>query len=224
MHKNKKKNSSLILFCYNTVILTNHPSTMFSYFAVYKPFGMLSQFTKEGEHQTLADLGYDFPKDAYPVGRLDADSEGLLLLTNDRRINSRLLDPEKGHERTYLIQVEGDITDEGLNLLRNGVEISIEGKTYVTRKATVEKVEDLPQIPDRLPPIRFRKNVPTSWIRLKIVEGKNRQVRKMTAKAGFPTLRLIRESIQDLSFKVMESGMVEIIDKTEFYSKLGLRN
>jgi 23S rRNA pseudouridine2457 synthase len=196
---------------------------MFAYYAIYKPFGMLSQFTKEGEHQTLADLQFNFPKDAYPVGRLDADSEGLLLLTNDKRINSRLLDPEKGHERTYLVQVEGEITDAAMDQLRNGVEISIDGKLYKTRRSTVEKLVDLPQIPDRLPPIRFRKNVPTSWIRLKIVEGKNRQVRKMTAKAGFPTLRLIRESIHELQLNSMESGIVEVIERSEFYTKLGLR-
>ncbi len=196
---------------------------MFSYYAIYKPFGTLSQFTKEGEHQTLAELGFNFPKDVYPVGRLDADSEGLLLLTNDKRINSRLLDPEQGHERSYLVQVEGDISAEAMNRLQEGIEISFDGKIYKTRSASIEKLVDLPAIPERNPPIRFRLNVPTSWIRLKIIEGKNRQVRKMTAKVGFPTLRLIRESINELSLNTMESGRVEVMERSEFYSKLGLR-
>lgn len=196
---------------------------MFSYYAIYKPFGTLSQFTKEGEHQTLAELGFNFPKDVYPVGRLDADSEGLLLLTNDKRINSRLLDPEQGHERSYLVQVEGDISAEAMNRLQEGIEISFDGKIYKTRSASIEKLVDLPVIPERNPPIRFRLNVPTSWIRLKIIEGKNRQVRKMTAKVGFPTLRLIRESINELSLNTMESGRVEVMERSEFYSKLGLR-
>lgn len=196
---------------------------MFSYYAIYKPFGTLSQFTKEGEHQTLAELGFNFPKDVYPVGRLDADSEGLLLLTNDKRINSRLLDPEQGHERSYLVQVEGEISAEAISRLKEGIEVSFDGKVYKTRSAHVELLSDLPAIPERNPPIRFRLNVPTSWIRLKIIEGKNRQVRKMTAKVGFPTLRLIRESINELSLKSMESGRVEVMERSEFYSKLGLR-
>lgn len=184
---------------------------------------MLSQFTKEGEHQTLADLSEKFPIDVYPVGRLDADSEGLLLLTNDKRVNNRLLDPTNSHLRTYLVQVEGEVTEVALEMLRKGVELSIDGKTFLTKPAKAEIVIDLPELPDRNPPVRFRKNIPTTWIRLSLIEGKNRQIRKMTAKVGFPALRLIRESIHDFFMEKMESGRVEIIDRSVFYSKLGLR-
>ena len=184
---------------------------------------MLSQFTKEGEHQTLADLSEKFPIDVYPVGRLDADSEGLLLLTNDKRVNSRLLDPTTGHERTYLVQVEGEITEEALDSLRKGLELSIDGKSFITRPAKAEIIEEMPEIPERNPPVLFRKNIPTSWIRLSLVEGKNRQVRKMTAKVGFPTLRLIRESIHEFSMKAMVPGAIENVERAVFYSKLGLR-
>ncbi len=184
---------------------------------------MLSQFTKEGEHQTLADLSEKFPIDVYPVGRLDADSEGLLLLTNDKRVNSKLLDPTTGHQRTYLVQVEGEITEEALQNLRRGMELSIDGKVFLTRPAKAEVVDELPDLPERNPPVRFRKNIPTSWIRLSLVEGKNRQVRKMTAKVGFPTLRLIRESIHEFSMSKMVSGNVETVERAVFYSKLGLR-
>ncbi|HQV98932.1 MAG TPA: pseudouridine synthase [Bacteroidia bacterium] len=196
---------------------------MFSYYAIYKPFGMLSQFTKEGEHQTLADLSEKFPIDVYPVGRLDADSEGLLLLTNDKRVNSKLLDPTTGHQRTYLVQVEGEVTEEALETLRRGMELSIDGKIFLTRPAKAEVVNELPDLPERNPPVRFRKNIPTSWIRLSLVEGKNRQVRKMTAKVGFPTLRLIRESIHEFSMSKMVSGNIETVERAAFYSKLGLR-
>lgn len=184
---------------------------------------MLSQFTKEGDHQTLADLSEKFPIDVYPVGRLDADSEGLLLLTNDKRVNSKLLDPTTGHQRTYLVQVEGEVTEEALETLRRGMELSIDGKVFLTRPAKAEVVNELPDLPERNPPVRFRKNIPTSWIRLSLVEGKNRQVRKMTAKVGFPTLRLIRESIHEFSMSKMVSGNIETVERAAFYSKLGLR-
>lgn len=155
---------------------------------------MLSQFTKEGEHQTLADLDYNFPKDIYPVGRLDADSEGLLLLTNDNRLKTQLLDPKRKHLRTYWVQVEGEITDEACAKLSSGVQISVNGKKYNTLPAKARKI-DLPTLPERNPPIRFRANIPTSWIEISLHEGKNRQVRKMTASVGFPTLRLVRHRI-----------------------------
>ena len=174
---------------------------------------MLSQFTKEGEHQTLADLSEKFPIDVYPVGRLDADSEGLLLLTNDKRVNSRLLDPTTGHERTYLVQVEGEITEEALDSLRKVLELSIDGKSFITRPAKAEIIEEMPEIPERNPPVRFRKNIPTSWIRLSLVEGKNRQVRKMTAKVGFPTLRLFRVRIGKIFLDQLKAGEVMEVEQ-----------
>lgn len=171
---------------------------MFRYFLIYKPFGMLSQFTREGDHATLADLDFDFPKDVYPVGRLDADSEGLLLLTNDNFLKTKLLEPRNKHQRTYYVQVEGAATLQACETLRAGVRISINGKMYQTLPARVNLIDE-PGLPDRNPPIRFRKSIPTSWLSITLHEGKNRQVRKMTAAVNFPTLRLARWSIGQTS-------------------------
>ena len=159
---------------------------------------MLSQFTREGDHATLADLDFDFPKDVYPVGRLDADSEGLLLLTNDNALKTKLLEPRFKHKRTYYVQVEGQATQQACNAMSVGVVISINGKKYQTLPAKVTLLEE-PELPERNPPIRFRKNIPTSWISVILHEGKNRQVRKMTAAVNFPTLRLARWAIGDIS-------------------------
>src|SRR5436190_5331196 len=112
---------------------------MLKYYAVFKPFGMLSQFTKEGDHQTLADFGFKFPSDVYPVGRLDADSEGLLLMTNDTRVNSQLLMPAFKHHRKYLVQVEGEITDDAIQILENGISLNEKGKIYKTLPAKVKR-------------------------------------------------------------------------------------
>jgi len=167
---------------------------VFRYFLIYKPFGMLSQFTREGEHQTLADLDFTFPKDIYPVGRLDADSEGLLLLTNDNFLKTKLLEPKNKHLRTYYVQVDGEVTQEACLQLSKGVKITINGKPYLTLPAIVTTI-DVPELPERTPPIRVRKNIPTSWLSIALHEGKNRQVRRMTAAVGFPTLRLVRWAI-----------------------------
>lgn len=195
---------------------------MYRYFAIFKPFGMLSQFTSEGEHSTLKDIKFKFPPDVYPVGRLDADSEGLLLLTNDTRVNAKLLEPGNKHKRKYLAQVEGEITDEALALLKKGVKLNDKGKTYQTLPAEAKSLE-MPELPERNPPVRFRKNIPTSWVELIITEGKNRQVRKMTAAVGFPTLRLIRVEIEELRLSAFDNGLVEEVSKADFYSKLKLR-
>lgn len=172
---------------------------VYRYYVVYKPYGMLSQFTPDQPGQrTLAELGAALPKDVYPVGRLDADSEGLLLLTNDPRLNARLLRPEGGHERVYWAQVEGIPTEEALDTLRSGVVIRINGKTYRTRPARVRLLEVPPELPPREPPIRFRKSVPDRWVELALTEGKNRQVRRMCAAVGYPVLRLVRVQIGPL--------------------------
>ena len=171
---------------------------MFQYYLIYKPFNMLSQFSREGDHQTLADLDFTFAKDIYPVGRLDADSEGLLLLTNDNFLKTKLLEPRNRHTRTYYVQVEGDVTEEACGQLSAGVMISINGKQYKTLPAEISKIAE-PELPERNPPIRFRKNIPTSWLSVTLHEGKNRQVRRMTAAVGFPTLRLVRWSIGKIS-------------------------
>ena len=182
---------------------------MHRYFVLYKPFGYLSQFTREvAEHKTLADL-YSFPPDVYPVGRLDKDSEGLLLVTNDKSLNNKLLNPKFSHSRTYWVQVEGDVTPAALQQLREGVTIRLDKKDYQTRPAQVRKLTSPPVVPDRDPPIRFRKNIPESWIELILTEGKNRQVRRMCAAVGFPVLRLIRVKIEDLKLKPLEVGLVQ---------------
>ena len=181
---------------------------MFRYFLIYKPFGMLSQFSQEGGHATLADLDFIFPKDIYPVGRLDADSEGLLLLTNDNYLKTKLLEPRNKHSRTYYVQVEGNITEEVCASLSSGVKISINGKAYQTLPAKVFPIEE-PQVPERNPPIRFRKNIPTSWISIQLTEGKNRQVRKMTSAVGFPTLRLVRVRVGNVHLGDLQPGNVQ---------------
>ncbi|WP_339924876.1 pseudouridine synthase [uncultured Cyclobacterium sp.] len=191
-----------------------------SYYIIYKPFGVLSQFSGEGN--TLGMLS-DFPSDVYPVGRLDKDSEGLLLLTNDTRLNHLLLDPNYSHERTYWVQVEGEITDQALKDLESGVEISVNKKIHKTLKAKAERLKDVAGIlPERDPPIRFRKNVPDSWIAITLKEGKNRQVRKMTAAVGFPTLRLVRWSLEGLSIKGFGVGDVRLLDGATLYPTLGI--
>lgn len=158
--------------------------------ALHKPFGVLSQFTPDVEGQrTLA--GFGFPPRVYPLGRLDLDSEGLLLLSDEPGLNSRLLDPKGGHHRRYHAQVEGEPDAAALRRLETG--LLIQGRKTLPARAW--RLDPPPMAPPRDPPIRFRKNVPTAWIALELHEGRNRQVRKMTAAAGFPTLRLIRVRI-----------------------------
>ena len=173
---------------------TFRPQTERLYLAFYKPFGILSQFTEEPGSKSGTLKEFDFPENVYPVGRLDADSEGLLLLTDDRRLNHRLLDPAWEHDRTYLVQVENIPSPERLRLLAEGVEV----KGARTRKARAHLLKCEPDLPARDPPIRFRQTVPTAWIELTLREGKNRQVRRMTAAIDHPTLRLVRSAIGQL--------------------------
>ena len=169
--------------------------------AFHKPCGVLSRFTPDGsDHRTLAEFG--FPKDVYPLGRLDADSEGLLLLSDEPGLNSQLLDPEEGHARTYWAQVERIPSADALQILSRGV--TIEGRP--THPCRAWLLEPPPSLPPRNPPIRYRKNVPDCWIGLQLTEGKNRQVRKMTAAIGHPTLRLIRVKIGDLELGTLAPG------------------
>jgi 23S rRNA pseudouridine2457 synthase len=169
------------------------------YLAFWKPYAVMTQFTADGsDKQTLAAFG--FPPDVYPVGRLDFDSEGLLLLSDDAALNSALLQPERGHTRTYLAQVENVPSEESLKALREGV--MVEGRKTLPAEAGVLKEE--PNLPPRPVPIRERKNIPTAWLELTLTEGKNRQVRKMTAAAGHPTLRLIRVAIGNLWLDELE--------------------
>lgn len=162
---------------------------------MYKPFGMLTQFSKETETQvTLADLAYTFESDVYPIGRLDKDSEGLLMLSNDKRLNNQLLNPKHKAPKTYYVQVEGALTDKDLTPLRSGVQIRVKGKLHDCLPCQAKVLDRTPLLPDRDPPIRVRKAIPDTWASITLVEGKNRQVRKMFAKIGFPVLRLVRVS------------------------------
>jgi 23S rRNA pseudouridine2457 synthase len=167
--------------------------------ALHKPYGVLSQFTPEpgSAWRTLADFG--LPKGVYPLGRLDADSEGLLLLADEPGLNTRLMDPEQGHGREYWAQVERIPTDAALAELARGVVIG----GYRTRPCTVRRLEPAPALPPRDPPIRARKHVPDCWLSLELTEGKNRQVRRMTAAIGHPTLRLVRARIGALTLAAL---------------------
>ncbi len=191
------------------------------YFIIYKPYLVLSQFTSESGQQTLADF-FPVDKDVYPVGRLDNDSEGLLILTNDKSLNHRLLHPSFQHEREYWIQVDDAITNDAVSQLQKGVDINVDGKIYRTKPCLARLLPDDIKVPPRNPPIRFRKEIPAPWISMILHEGKNRQVRKMTAKVGFPTLRLIRQRIVHIALGTMQPGdMIELPQKA-IYKKLGL--
>ncbi len=181
----------------------------FKYFIFNKPYGVLSQFTDKDGRKTLSDF-FNFPKDVYPVGRLDFDSEGLLILTNDKLLTDYLLNPINRHEREYYVQVEKIPTDDDLKILSCGV--MIQNKVTLPAEA---KLIDEPSILPRIPPIRERKNIPTSWISLTLIEGRNRQVRKMTASVGFPTLRLIRVRIKNISLEDLAPGSFRELNKEE---------
>lgn len=179
------------------------------YFIINKPYGVLSQFTDKLKRKTLADC-FDFPKDVYPVGRLDMDSEGLLLITNDKVLTDQLLNPDKKVDKEYLVHVEGIPDEAKLNELREGV--IIEGKKTLPAKA--ELLNEF-KIEPRIPPIRFRKDIPDCWLKIIINEGKYRQVRKMTAKIGHPTLRLIRVRIKNILLGNLASGNVRELTEDE---------
>lgn len=195
---------------------------MHNYFVVYKPFNVLSQFTSQEGKQTLKDF-FDVPVDVYPVGRLDYDSEGLLILTNDKNLNNNLLNPLLAHNREYWVQVEGDISDAAIMQLQNGVDINVDGKIYPTKKCVAQKITGEPKVPKRNPPIRFRKNITDSWLKIILTEGKNRQVRKMTAKVGYPTLRLIRYRIEKINIESLQPGEMKILTKGEMYNLLNIK-
>ena len=192
--------------------------------AFNKPYGVVSQFTSDGSaNLTLAEFG--FPKDVYPIGRLDADSEGLLLLSDEPEWNERLLHPRQAHEREYWAQVERIPTPAALKKLERGV--LIQGRKTLPCRAWI--LEPQPEVgssrcddqtaqravPTRDPPIRFRKNVPDCWIGLELIEGKNRQVRRMTAAIGHPTLRLIRVRIGGLKLGTLVAGKWKVLTMEE---------
>jgi len=183
------------------------------YILFYKPYAVLTQFSPEEGKQTLSDF-MSLPKDIYPVGRLDFDSEGILLLTNDNDVKHTLTDPLFRHPKTYLVQIERVPDEEALERLRNGV--IIERKK--TSPAEVRLLTEEPVLPPRSAPIRFRKTVPTAWIELTIAQGRNRQVRKMTAAVGHPTLRLVRVKIGNITAGSLLPGEWRDITKEEIFS------
>ena len=165
-----------------------------------KPFGVLSQFTGEGDQKNLS--SYIFQEKFYAAGRLDKDSEGLLLLTNDGKLQQRIADPAFNTGKTYIAQVDGLITDAAIDKLQSGIKL----KDGITQPAQASKIDEPATLWKREPPIRFRENIPTSWLKITLYEGKNRQVRRMTAAAGFPTLRLVRIAIGSWNLNDLEPG------------------
>ncbi len=178
----------------------------------WKPYGVLTKFTDEQGRPTLAD--YVKIPQVYPAGRLDLDSEGLLLLTDSGAFQHRLSDPRFEHPKTYWAQVERIPDESALQRLREGVELSENGKTWHTKPAQAALI-DVPDIPERPVPIRFRASIPTAWIQLTITEGKNRQVRRMTAAVGYPTLRLVRWAIGAITLAGLQPGDVEALTRRE---------
>ena len=186
--------------------------------AFHKPFGVVSQFTPDGsKHRTLAEFG--FPRGVYPIGRLDAESEGLILLSDEASLNARLLHPSNAHVRVYWAQVERVPDASALQRLEAGVTIG----SHRTLPCRAFILDPQPTIPPRDPPIRYRKNVPDTWISLELIEGKNHQVRKMTAAVGHPTLRLIRVQIGSLGLGNLAAGEHRVLSDADVARVFALR-
>jgi 23S rRNA pseudouridine2457 synthase len=186
------------------------------YFIFHKPFRVLCQFSPEGDKTTLSNFG--FPKNVYPLGRLDYDSEGLLIITDDKRLNHLLLDPKFAHRKTYHAQLEGILNEEEIKNFENGPDINVKGRMHKSKVASIKAIDI--QMEDRNPPIRFRKNIPSPWYEIEITEGKNRQIRKMTAAVNHPTLRLIRVAIEDIKIGNLQAGQNIELSAKSIYEKL----
>ncbi len=193
-----------------------------NYYIIFKPYKMISQFTSSHKKKCLDELPFVFPKDVYPVGRLDENSEGLLILTNDKKLNHKLLNPQFEHKRIYWAHLQGKITSEAIKKLEEGVAISVESEPYFTKPAKVKRINPPENLPLRGHPVKD--TLPTSWIELVLTEGKNRQVRRMTSGVGFPTVRLIRVAIEDIRLENMQPGDVRELKKEVVYKKLKISN
>lgn len=194
-------------------------------YALHKPYGVLSQFTSEGGHPGLQSLNLDLPQDIYPVGRLDRDSEGLLLLSNNSTLIHELLEPSKGHPRTYRVQVEGLASRDQIQAIQKPMNLRIKKKDHRTKPCVARMIE-APKLDERVPPIRERKSIPTSWIDVTLREGKNRQVRRMTAHVGLPTLRLLRIQIGQLTLDDLnlEPGKAVLLNAQQIQHALAIEN
>jgi len=193
-----------------------------NYYIVYKPYKMISQFTSSHKKKCLDQLNFSFPKDVYPVGRLDENSEGLLILTNDKSLNFKLLTPEFEHKRIYLVQLQGIITREALKQIETGISIALDAGPYITKPCKAKQVKKPENLPLRAHPVS--ELLPTSWIELTLTEGKYHQVRKMTAGAGFPCIRLIRIAIEEIRLENMQPGDVRELKREAVYTKLRIAN
>ncbi len=192
-----------------------------NYYIIYKPYKIISQFTSSHrKKKCLGELGFPFPKDVYPVGRLDENSEGLLILTNDKKLNFKLLNPAFEHKRIYLVQLQGIITTQAIQQLEEGVTIALDAGPYLTRPCKAKVVAKPEKLPPRGHPIS--ESLPTSWIELTLTEGKFHQVRKMTAGVGFPCLRLIRIAIEDIRLETMQPAEVRELKRDAVYKKLNI--
>ena len=194
---------------------------LLKYYIINKPFQVLSQFTNEDEKQCLKDH-FKVPSDVYPVGRLDYDSEGLLILTNDNHLKNFVLNPKTKTQKVYYVQVENTPKRDNLNTLENGVVLNIKGKDYKTAKCKINFLPKELEMPERNPPIRFRATIPTTWLEFFISEGKNRQIRKMTAKINCPTLRIVRYGIGGVNLDILEGKRIKELKREEIYALLGI--
>jgi 23S rRNA pseudouridine2457 synthase len=191
------------------------------YFIIHKPYGVLSQFTDEDGNPGLGSL-FKLPKDVYPVGRLDLDSEGLLLLTNDKSLNARLLHPSHAHKRTYWAELEGKVNDKALENLSKGPSFSVKGQRYKSLPIEANTIPAPTELGERNQPVNHLKYPDTTWVQLKLTEGKNRQVRKVTAAVGHPTLRLVRVAIEELQLFPLKAGEIRQVSESMVMKKLNL--
>lgn len=193
------------------------------YYIIYKPYKMVSQFVSPDKVNLLGDLDFDFPEGTHAIGRLDNNSEGLLILTTNKRVTKLLFESEKPHKRTYVVQVEKKVTPEALQKLREGITIRVKGGGYyVTTSCEVDIIEKPIGLPDRQH--AFRQDLPHSWLLMTLTEGKYHQIRKMVSSVYHHCKRLIRISIEDLELGDMKPGEVREIEETEFFQKLKIDN
>lgn len=202
--------------------MDNKESHKHRYFIVYKPFRMVSQFVSPYDQRKLCDLDFEFPEGTQAVGRLDNESEGLLILTTDKTLTRRLLDPEKKHERNYIVQVERLIEDSTINKLCSGIDILLKGKnkSYTTLPCGVKRIDKPQNLAEREE--LFNEKLPHSWLEFALTEGKNRQIRKMCRSVRHKCRRLIRTKIEDLELGNLQPGEVMEMEQTKLFNLLRL--